>query len=202
LNDVVQLGGRWLAVGEANESLAEDLCPQRVGDSGFTPPAPWSFLNPPRRETTVWRFPTTNTGSHSVSDASGLGLFDSGVRAPGSSFTHSFFAAATYPLVDDATGNRGQARVPVWVNPQAGPASGSFSVVWASETAPAGFIYDVRIERPGSGEFVPWRSGTTAAGAAFRPDAGAGMYTFISRLRQTSTGRATPYSPWRSIHVG
>jgi hypothetical protein len=59
----------------------------------------------------------------------------------------------------------------------------------------------VQLRRPGSTVFVNWRTGQTARSATFVPDAGVGTYTFRARLRKPAVGRASGYSPNRSITV-
>ena len=68
------------------------------------------------------------------------------------------------------------------VVPASGATSTSVSVTWASQPAPAGFAYDVQVQRPGGGEFTDLHTGTTAASGAFTPDAGKGTYSFRARL--------------------
>jgi dipeptidyl aminopeptidase/acylaminoacyl peptidase len=49
--------------------------------------------------------------SHSIADASGLGLFDSGSLRPGASYNFTFQAAGTYPVVDSTTARISWVRV-------------------------------------------------------------------------------------------
>jgi len=190
-------GGRWWSGG----ATMATMCPQTVADGGIEPATAYISLNPPQRVTVTWSFPATNTSSHEVKYASSLGLFDSGLRAPGGSFTTSLFAASTYPVIDPTTGSRASLRVPVRVTPASGSTATSFKIVWASETAPTGYAYDVRVRAPGSTTFVLWRSGTTASQAAFTPNAGAGAYVFEARLRQPGSGHAAGWSPTTTVHV-
>jgi hypothetical protein len=67
--------------------------------------------------------------------------------------------------------------------------------------APAGFLYDVQIKRPGATAFVDWMPSQTSTGATFTPDAGTGTYQFKARLRKLSNGKASKYSPSASISV-
>ena len=83
-------------------SLVEQLCEASVTDTGFSP----QTITPNQGETVVWRFPTTNTLSHSVTDASGMALFDSGLREPGSSYAFTFFGAGGFNVEDSASTRR------------------------------------------------------------------------------------------------
>ena len=147
---------------------------QEVTDEGIAPPAPWAFLSPPKRFDVAWGFPQTNTTWHQVVDASGLGLFDSGAIDQAARYTARLFAAATYRVLDPTTGARASVPVPVRLVPAAGSTSASFAIVWASETAPAGTVYDVRILRPGSTTFVSWRTGMSVPSRVLHIGPGAG----------------------------
>jgi hypothetical protein len=87
------------------------------------------------------------------------------------------------------------------VSPARGTSATTFTVTWASATAPSGYVYDIQIKRPGTTSFVSWKMGQTARLTTFTPDRGAGTYGFRARLRKTSNGRASGYSPVKSISV-
>jgi hypothetical protein len=142
----------------------------------------------------AWSFPTTNTQDHSVTDASALGLFDSGLRSPGSSFTATFIAAGTYSVIDRATGRTSAVKIPLKVTPASGSTATSFTVTWASQTPPAGYAVDVQIKRPGTSSYVSWQTRTTQPSGAFMPDAGPGSYSFRARYRNTRNFAASGWS--------
>ena len=63
----------WVGVNNVRKSQRErHVCPISVLDSGYSPPtAKISF-----GQTVSWSFPLSNAGPHTVSDGSGMGLFD------------------------------------------------------------------------------------------------------------------------------
>ncbi len=64
-----------------------------VTDSGYSPVA-----LPLKGQGYIaqWNFASTNTRSHTATDSSGMNLFDSGPKAPGTSYSFTFTAAGTY----------------------------------------------------------------------------------------------------------
>lgn len=191
------------AVGDADDangdpaSLIERLCPIQVLDSGFEPQA--GRID--QGATAVWSFPPSDTESHRVVDASGMRLFDSGDRAPGSSFTFVFENAGSYPIIDTVTSSRYRLGVPTRAVPASGDLSTTFTIRWSSEDPSPGFVVDVQIKRPGDASFQDWLSDQLVREVSFTADAGAGTYSFRARLRNTATGGASGYSPPASITV-
>jgi hypothetical protein len=61
----------------------------------------------------------------------------------------------------------------------------------------------VQVEQPGSGTFLPWRSGVTSLSATFGPSdplwAGTGTYQFRAQLENTVNGTASGFSSPGSI---
>ncbi len=139
--------------------------------------------NPPRATpgTTV-RWTVMGPRAQSITDATGMGKFDSGPLAVGAAFSHTFTAAGDYPYRSTTSGLHATYKIVPLVVPASGATSTSVSVTWASQPAPAGFAYDVQVQRPGGGEFTDLHTGTTAASGAFTPDAGKGTYSFRARL--------------------
>jgi hypothetical protein len=84
--------------------------------------------------------------------------------------------------------------------PSGGPGT-QFTIAWASAAPPPGFVFDVQIRRPGSGSWVDWKNGVTTTSAMFVPDGGAGTYSFRAKLRKTSNGSSSNWSPGVSIQV-
>jgi hypothetical protein len=179
------------------ETLTERLCEHLVTDTGFQPSAPLVRQG----YTPIWSIDPADTSAHSVTDTSGLDLFDSGARAPGSSFAYRFAVAGTFPIVDTVTGNQGSVRVPIKLSPASGSETTSFTVTWSPDALPSGTVADVQVERPGSTTFSNWMTNTSARNARFTPDAGPGTYDFRSRLGNTAGTAATDWSPVRSITV-
>jgi hypothetical protein len=130
-----------------------------------------------------------------------MGLFDSGLRAPGGSYSFTFVGAASYQLVDSATQHRGTLKVAMTITPTTGCTGTTFTVTWASAGPPTNYVFDIQIRRPGSANFVDWLTGQTTAQAPFIPDTGQGSYAFKSRIRNSGNGKAAGYSPQKKITV-
>jgi len=165
-------------------------------DSGFVPQTTTIGLN----GVTTFTVDAADSQSHTVTDGSGMGLFDSGQLSPGSSYNLNLVAAGSYPIVDSTTGNTATVVVPIQVYPDAGTMTTPFNVQWAAAAPPPGYVYDVQISRPGQ-PFVTWQNGVTSHSATFVADAGSGQYKFQARLRNTANGQSSGWSPWLSVTV-
>ena len=182
-------------------------------DPYFNPPVPTtevsvsdSAFSPDRVGTVqggrfLWSF--NGPGAHTVTDASGMGLYDSGPLSLGSRFSFSYIAAGRYPYVcsihpSSMTGGVG---VPVVVSPASGGRSTTFTITWGANRAPSGHTFDVQIRRPGRG-WVSWRTSQIVKETIFTPDAGNGTYSFRARYRNTVNGAASAWSFAESITVG
>jgi hypothetical protein len=167
-----------------------------VTDDLFTP----STVDTPRGGTLV--FDHFGPSHHSATDATGMLLYDSGVvdeTSPPTWFT--FDAAGVYPftcVLHPSMG--GRARVPVRAAPATGPAGKIRTLTWAGGYAPAGFVYDVQVRRPGEG-WTSWKKAASAPSASFLADAGKGTYRFRARFRETGVA-ASGWSQPASIRVG
>ena len=149
-------------------------------------------------DTVRWRF--VGAFAHTVTDTTGMGIYDSGVRQTGT-FDHRFAAAGSYGYVCQIHfGMNGRVNVPVRAIPLTGTPQTVFTIRWSSSAAPTGFRHDVQIRRPGSTAFVAWRTGIVAGSATFKADRGRGTYQFRSRLRKLAGG-ASAFSAARAITV-
>jgi cupredoxin-like protein len=167
-----------------------------VLDSGFSPQTTTVAQN----GVTTFTVDSADTGSHSITDGSGMGLFDSGQVAPGGSYNLTLTAAGTYPVVDTTTGNTATVAVPVQVYPDHGSLTTPINVQWSAADPPPGYVFDVQVSRPGQ-PFAPWKTGVTSHASTFVPDAGSGQYKFQARLRNTANGQASGWSPWLSTTI-
>jgi hypothetical protein len=179
-------------------SLIERICPDQVSDDGFGP----SVIDARASGGVAWQLDPANLTEHSVTDDSGLALFDSGPRGPGDAFTYSYFSAGTYGVIDALTGHASTVEVPMVAEPAQGPVAGTFRIRWSSDRLPSPYVADVQVKRPGSEEFVDWLTGQTGFAANFVPDAGAGTYEFRARVRDPISGASSDYSPVTTIEVG
>ncbi len=171
-----------------------------VGDFYFSP----GLATPVQRGQRVrWGFSYLNSYSHSATDGTGMGYFDSGYRAPNTVFTKTFIAAGTYPYKCKDLSHvpmTGTIKVPVGALPASAALGTTFTITWASATAPLGFVYDVQIKFPGATSFTAWRTGVTYKSTTFTPGR-RGDFFFRARLRRTSNGRASGYSNPKKIRV-
>lgn len=133
-----------------------------------------------------------------VSDASGLGLFDSGPRNFVSHHALLALAAGTFVYRDGPSGTHLGAIVVKVELPPTAPLGVPFPVTWA-RARPTGITFDVEVRLPGATNFTPWTSGTGLAGdyTAASP----GIHYFRSRLRDPSTGTATLFSMPAAVRV-
>jgi hypothetical protein len=202
LHDVSALrDGTVFAVGSAGwkRSVIGQLCEIRVFDAEISPPISRGIGF---RNTVAWGMDAANSSAHSVTDASGMGLFDSGLRPPGGSFTYDFPAAGSYKLIDSATGHTSTISVGMTAMPTGGTAVTPFSLRWAAASPPSGYAFDVKVLRPGATAYADFLTGTGDPSATFTPDSGVGIYSFRARIRNTSNGASSGWSSAKTITIG
>lgn len=141
-----------------------------------------------------WSSPVT------VADLSGTGLWQH-TLAVGASWGNS----TAYPAAGGYTfgivgGAKGTAAAPFchWQLQTVNPGQAA-DLNWAPRRV-SGFAFDVEIKRPGSTRWVWWIYGNTTGWAPFSSTT-AGYYSFRSRLRRTSTNKASGFSPQSVVHV-
>jgi plastocyanin len=170
-----------------------------VSDSGYSP----ASTTAKQGDTIKWSF--AGASAHSATDSTGLGLYDSGLLGSGSTYSYVFGVGGTFTVKDSASANTSTVNVPILVVPNAGTSATSFAVTWATAAAPAGYVFDVQVEKPGTTAFVSWQKGVGTANGLFGSSdptwAGAGTYLFRSRIRNVASGAASGWSPSRSISV-
>jgi plastocyanin len=167
-----------------------------VGEFYFAP----GSIQLARGGTVVFDF--TGAETHTVTDGSGLELFDTGNVGPGEpSFEFTFPAAGVYPFVcTPHTGMGGRVSVPVRVTPRSGATGDAFIVVWAASSATDGRVYDVQVRRPGA-RWDAWRRGVTRVFGSFIAKAGEGEYRFRARMRDPGLGASSRWSPAARLRV-
>jgi len=184
-------GNLWVTEGDANsigrvELARSDTAYVLVHDAGCSPRVRQARLG----QRVQWTFLGPN--EHSVLDASGLGLFDSGARNFVSYFVLLARSAGTF-VVHDAAGITPDAAVTVPVQlPGAAFVGVPFPVVWSLVSAPSGIVFDVQVRPPGSPAFQNLSSGTSPS-ASFTA-ASPGVYEFRARLRASGSNQATLFS--------
>ena len=184
-----------VANGIASDPVSVDV-PVLVLDSRFSPTSAKLLLG----ETLTWLLPSSDTGSHTVTDNSGMGLFDSGTLAPGSTFSFPFAGAGTYPVIDSMTSHTSKVTIAPTVSPKSGTTSTTFTIKMASSVLSFPYVEDVFVKRPGTTSFALLTT-SAATSITFTPDAGTGTYTFETQLRNRSNGNHTAVSPTVSINA-
>jgi Tol biopolymer transport system component/plastocyanin len=145
----------------------------------------------------LWHFRGPSDGQ-SVTDTSGLGLFDSGPHAPGTTYQRLFQWAGThhYGSTGGPASMVGSVGVPVEL--RAGERDAT-TVAWATKLLPAGLVFDVqyRFRAPDDvwSTWAQWRRGQVGLADLFLPDRGPGDYGFRARVRDAKTNVATDWSP-------
>jgi TolB protein len=157
-----------------------------AGDNVFTPRTPTVDVG----TTVIWSF--AGLGTHTATDASGLGLYDSGVLATGSSSSYGFTSAGVFAFACSLHRKMtGSVTVPM----SAGSVGGQIVLTFGSSNAPAGYGFDVQVLRPGAKKWKSVVTGGSSPTAVFVPDAGSGTYRFRAALRRFSNGAASAWSP-------
>jgi len=166
-----------------------------VGDFLYTP----SEVSVARGATVTFDF--VGPSHHTVTDASGMALYDSGsVGAGGPSFTVTVQGAGEYRFTCiPHPWMGGHIAVPMRVQPRTGSRTDLYTATWAAVVPDAGFVYDVELRRPG-GHWRPFLSDQTGTGASFALRAGDGTYRFRARLRALA-GAAAAWSPVSLVRV-
>ncbi|HUZ84972.1 MAG TPA: hypothetical protein VMU66_09775, partial [Gaiellales bacterium] len=163
-----------------------------VGDGGFSP----TTVTSPQGGVVAFLF--QGTVDHGAADNTGMGLFDSGLMTPGSSFDYSYSAAGTYSVVDSATGHLATVKVPV-IAPATGSVGAPLTITYASAALPPGFNADIQVRVPGTTKWVAVASDQAGTSVQYTPK-GSGVYKFRSRF-QLGTVHASKFSPAISIKV-
>ena len=147
-----------------------------------------------------WSF--DGPSQHTVTDRTGLGLFDTGPTSPGDTFRFFFVGAGTYAYGCSIHPQMvGRIQVPVLAEPPEGTQSTEFTITWAADHAPTGFAFDVQIMRPGTSTWRDWLTLQTVNGSPFVPDAGPGTYRFRARYRAAGVNVAARWSNAATITV-
>lgn len=171
-----------------------------VQDYSFTPQAaPLKF-----GQNVEFDFYSGNTHSHSATDKSGMHFFDTNFVAPSGSVLVGFPVSGTYAYhCKEPAGAHapmtGQIRVPLKADPNVAPKGKTFTIQWAT-SVPNGYVVDVQRRNPGASSFSWWKHGTTSKKDTFKPTK-KGIFEFRARLRKTSNGKHSDWSPTRTIEV-
>jgi hypothetical protein len=174
------------------QSLVAHLCAFPVTGTGFgTATARLTGTG----AAAYWVIPASDTTSHELTDGSGFGQFDSGVKAPGSSYGFTFPAAGTWPVTDASDGAHQQVAVPVL---SFTGFTGRTTLWLATAAPPAGARFEMQDIPPGGTKFVHFLNTTNLTWSLGRK-LPAGSYEFRSRMRNPATGAATGWSPATTV---
>lgn len=146
----------------------------------------------------TWSF---RQGTHSVTDATRLGLFNSGSKSQGTTYAYTFINSGTFPYRSTVgSAIRGTVVVPMTVSPATGSRTTYFAVRWGSTYTPSGFSEQVQLKTPGSAAWTSFVYGTPVDDATMRPaDWGnrTGVYQFRAKLYKGSNPAVS--SGWSPI---
>ena len=176
-----------------------------VSDGGYSP----QNLTIQPGANVKWSF--AGKKNHSATDSIGLGpsatpWFNSGAKSSGSyGFTFPAAGAFAYQSTVKGDSMTGAVLVPILVTPAGGRTTTAFSVIWSTRTLP-GYVSDVQYRFRAAGttgwkNWTSWKTGLTTTSATFVPNQGSGTYAFHARLRNSSTGKSSGYSPDGTIAV-
>jgi plastocyanin len=138
--------------------------------------------------------------SHTVTDTSGMELFDSGPMPAGTTETVPVVGAGGYPFACSIHPSMtGRLNVGVLTSPGSGTTSTVFSVRWAAGPED-GFVFDVQVKRPGTTLWKVLLTDTPSGSVSFTPDRGAGTYSFRARTQRVGEA-STQWSVAKTINV-
>ena len=171
---------------------------QVVHDSPFYDP---SLPTVHRGTTVVWNF-VDPLQHHTVTDTSGLSLYDSGTLDNGQSCDYTFTAAGNYDYVCTLHAYMtGRIHVPVWTAPHQGTRTTAYTLVWSSSAPASGYVSTSAY----ASRAAPCGASCVAAPCSharpFVPHGGVGVYRFEARLRDTATDLAVLWSEPATITV-
>jgi hypothetical protein len=141
-----------------------------------------SVVNVRMGGTVTW---TWASDGHSVTDTTGLGLYDSGVLDSGATFPYTFEAASKYDYASTPDpGMTGTVKVPMRAHPTTGNTQTVFKITWAVAPPPPGMDYVVK-ERHEDG---PWAMARVGTSESFRKQLPlAGTWEFRARIELTTS---------------
>jgi plastocyanin len=168
-----------------------------VQDFAFSP----TSRTPAQDTAVLFRF--LGPSQHTVTDTSGLGLFDSGPLPAGTTYTVPVLGAGQYPFACTIHPSMtGVLKVGLVATPSSGSTTTAFTIQWAVGQAPTGYVFDVQIKRPGTTTWKALATDTTGGQLAFTPDKGAGTYSFRARTQVSGGTASTQWSVAKSVTVG
>jgi hypothetical protein len=190
----VAVGGSISADGFSS-NLAFKACEVSIRDDGFSQSSADTMVGAP----TFWYIDAADTSSHRLVDSSPLGLFDSGLLAPGATWAYALRSAGTYPVEEVQSGDTLALNVGLRV-PFPGVAGSPLTLVWATSNAKAGLVYDVQVKPPGAQNWQAVVTGATTGNGTYTPSS-SGTYQFRARTRDPSSGKSLGWSSAQAVDV-
>jgi Tol biopolymer transport system component len=190
----------------SNNSSANDTNPDWQGVAVYTTVGDFFYSpsGPKPKQGGIVEWDNLGPSSHTVTDGSGMGYFDSGTLAPGQLFLFSFPGAGNYSVVCSIhPGQMSQTiKVPVTAVPKTGNLTTVFTITWAvAPSPPAGYDFDVQIFKPGASDWADFKTDTSLKFTNFTANAGTGVYSFRARLEKADQLHFSDWSAAVSITV-
>jgi probable HAF family extracellular repeat protein len=149
----------------------------------------------------VVQFVNRGPHTHNITDASGGHFFASPTLNLNRGYSFAFLNAGTFPIRDTLHNLTATVKVPMFSAPASGGTTTPFQISWSQYKPPAHDVYDVQVKKPGAASFLNFRHGVTSGLALFEPNAGTGNYQFEARIRNTSNGHTSDWSPPLTVPV-
>ena len=179
---VARLAAGGLVVAAGTMTGAASAAPARtltVTNAGYSP----ASVSVPYGTRITWSF---RQGTHSVTDATRLGLFNSRAKPPGTAYAYTFINSGTFPYRSTVgTAIRGTVVVPMTVSPATGSRTTYFAVQWGSGYTRAGYNETVELKTPGSTAWTSFVFAAPVKDATMRPadwSNRTGVYQFRAKL--------------------
>jgi acetyl esterase/lipase/plastocyanin len=170
-----------------------------ITDSGFDP-TDLSSVTPGS-----WvQWTNDGTKNHTVTDTSGMKLFDSGPIAPGHLFKQPFIASGVYGYTSSSDPSwSATVKVPVQATPKTVAPGNPYVVTWAAQAPPPGFGFDVQYKSPGASKWSGWQNGVTTMSATVATTSSTteGGWGYRARAHQQSTGLTSQWSATTTVTV-
>lgn len=146
-----------------------------------------------------WSFQNASSSPMTVTDKTGLGLFDTGSRHSPFKFAYVFNWAGTYPFRSTTTGTVGGVRVDLVRKPGTAALGSAITFRWAL-SGRTNCVFDVEIKHQGQAHWSYMRFATTALSTTYTPKK-TGWFEVRSRLRNKTTNRSSGFSPSVLVHI-
>jgi acetyl esterase/lipase/plastocyanin len=170
-----------------------------ITNTGFNPSALSSVL---RGSLVTWT--NNGTGQHTVTDSSGMSLFNSGSLPQGRTFTQSFVGAGIYPYTSTTDSQmNGKVKVPIAISPTTLAPGQSYTVTWGATAPPSGYSFDVQFKKPGGTSWKNWQNAvtTTSAVVSTSTNTAQGTWNYRGRLRKNANAATSNWSATAAVTV-